>query len=302
MAEVYFYNRYNKSVEKENVMAGPAIKKLYSTKWGNIVEWALSNSSFPSKIVGEYYQSRFSKKLVKPFIDKFQIKTKDYRFGNLRAKEFHDSFKSFDDFFTRELVTSARTFTQDKRLLPAFAEGRYFATESIHDILKFPVKGVHLRVADLLPIPEASWFEQGPMLIARLCPVDYHRYHYPDDGTTFKSYRRFGKFHSVNPIALASKPDCFIKNERRISILHTDNFGYLAFIEVGALFVGAIDQVHLEHQPFKRGDQKGMFHFGGSTVIVIGEKNRWTPTVDLLEQSYNGLETYVRLGDVVATL
>ena len=302
MANVVFYNRYTKNIENESVMAGSAIDKMYSTKWGKTLEWILASSSLPSKIVGEYYQSGFSKKHIKPFIEKFHIKTKDFRFGNVRAKEFHDSFKSFDDFFTRDLVTSARSFTQDKKLMPAFAEGRYFATESIHDILKFPVKGNYLRVTDLLPIPEAPWFEQGPMLIARLCPVDYHRYHYPDDGTTHAAYRRFGKYHSVNPMALSSRPYCFIRNEKRISILHTENFGYLAFIEVGALFVGAIEQTHKETQPFKRGDLKGMFHFGGSTVIVIGEKNRWTPMADLLEQSYNGLETYVRLGDAVATL
>ena len=278
------------------------MEKMYSTWWGRSLEWLLSSSNFFSNIAGEYYQSPFSKKLIKPFIENYQIKTKDFRYGSVRTKEFHDSFKSFDEFFTRDLVTSARSFAQEKRLMPAFAEGRYFATESVHDILKFPVKGNFLRVSDLLPIEESSWFEQGPMLIARLCPMDYHRYHYPDDGTTYRSYHRFGKYHSVNPIALKFKPQCFIKNEKRISILHTVNFGYLAFIEVGALFVGSIEQCHNENNPFKRGDVKGLFHFGGSTVIIIGEKDRWTPSADLLEHSYNGLETFVRLGDIVASL
>lgn len=299
---VKYFNRYSNSIEIEKVMGGEAMKKIYGTWWGRIIEWILTSNNLFSNIVGEYYKSKFSKKKIKPFISDFNINTKDFRYGSIRTKEFHDSFKTFDEFFTRDLVTSARTFSVEKKLMPAFAEGRYFATESIHDILKFPVKGSFLRVKDLIPSEESIWFEQGPMLIARLCPTDYHRYHYPDDGTTYKSYQRFGRYHSVNPIALKYKPECFIKNERRVSILHTNNFGYLAFIEVGALFVGAIDQVHNENEPFKRGDLKGMFHFGGSTVIVIGEKDRWTPSSDLLEQSYQGLETFVKLGDTVATL
>ncbi len=299
---VKYFNRYNNTIEVEKVMAGESMEKIYSTWWGRIIEWILASSNVFSNIVGEYYKSGWSKKNIKPFIDEYQINTKDFRYGSIRSKEFHESFKSFDDFFTRDLVTSARTFVSDKKFMPAFAEGRYFATESIHDILKFPVKGSYLRVTDLIPTEEAAWFEQGPMLIARLCPMDYHRYHYPDDGTTYKSYQRFGRYHSVNPIALKYRPECFIKNERRISILHTVNFGYLAYIEVGALFVGAIEQVHKEQEAYKRGDLKGMFHFGGSTVIVIGEKDRWTPSPDLLEQSYKGIETYIKVGDIVASL
>lgn len=289
-------------METELVMAKDWMEKLYTTWWGRIIEWLLSSTNFFSNIVGEYYKSKFSQKDIKPFIETYNINIKDFRYGSVRAKEFHLSFKSFDDFFTRDLVTSARNFVAEKKLMPAFAEGRYFATESLHDIIKFPVKGTFLRVKDLMPFEEASWFEGGPMIIARLCPADYHRYHYPDDGTVYKSMHFFGKYHSVNPIALKYKPQCFIKNERRISIIHTVNFGYLAYIEVGALFVGSIEQMHKESTPFKRGDVKGMFHFGGSTVIIVGEKDRWTPSPDILSNSYKGIETYIRLGDSVATL
>lgn len=299
---VKYYNRQKGVVEEEKVMAGESMALMYSHWFGRFIEYILASTNLFSNIVGEYYKSKWSKKDIKPFIENYQINTKDFRYGSIRSKEFQDSFKSFDEFFTRDLILNARSFPIEKKLMPAFAEGRYFATESIHDILKFPVKGTYLRVKDLIPTEEASWFEQGPMLIARLCPMDYHRFHYPDDGTTYKSFHRFGRYHSVNPIALKHRPDCFIKNERRISILHSVNFGYLAYIEVGALFVGAIEQVHKENEPFKRGDLKGMFHFGGSTVILIGEKNRWTPSADLLEQSYKGIETFIKLGDTVATL
>lgn len=300
--DVKFFNRYTNKVESELVMAQGLMEKIYSNRFGRIIEWILSTINYFSNLVGEYYKSKWSKKDILPFIEKYHINIKDFRYGNIRAKEFDQSFKSFDDFFTRDLAPGARNFVAEKNFLPAFAEGRYFGTESLHDILKFPVKGQYLKVKDLMPMEESSWFESGPMLIARLCPSDYHRYHYPDDGTVFKSLHVIGNYHSVNPIALKYQPDCFIKNERRISILHTQNFGYLAYIEVGALFVGSIDQLHPETNPYKRGDVKGMFHFGGSTVIVIGEKDRWTPSPDILANSYKGIETYVRLGDSVASL
>jgi phosphatidylserine decarboxylase len=127
-------------------------------------------------------------------------------------------------------------------------------------------------VQDLIPSEEAVWFENGPMLIARLCPMDYHRYHYPDDGMTIKSYQRFGRYHSVNPIALKHRPECFIKNERRVSILHTVNFGHLAYIEVGALCVGAIEQVHVESEPFKRGDLKECFTLADQQSSLLVKK------------------------------
>jgi phosphatidylserine decarboxylase len=138
------------------------------------------------------------------------------------------------------------------------------------------------------------------LLLARLCPVDYHRYHYPDGGKTQKHYSIHGQYHSVNPTALRFKEDIFISNERRVSILETKNFGKLAFIEVGAVMVGKIVQTHDETKAFRRGQEKGYFLFGGSTVIVLGEPGLWTPSKDLLENTKNGIETYIQLGDAVA--
>ena len=106
-------------------MAGESMEKIYSTWWGRIIEWILASSNVFSNIVGEYYKSTWSKKSIKPFIDEYQINTKDFRYGSIRSKEFHESFKSFDEFFTRDLVTSARSFVNEKKFMPAFAEGRY---------------------------------------------------------------------------------------------------------------------------------------------------------------------------------
>lgn len=298
---ISIYHRYSKTMMPEMVMAGRWIRLMYSTKLGRLLEFFLSITSIPSKLVGKFYNSKMSCKKIAPFIKKYNINEQEFRLGSIRGKIFSESFSSFNEFFTREFQSDRRPFIQDTKYLSAPAEGRYFATESIHDILQFPVKGEFLRIHDLLPIPEAEMFIQGPLVIARLCPVDYHRYHYPDDGNTLKSYQRIGRYHSVNPMALKAKPNIFIKNERRISILETKHFGHIAFIEVGALFVGTIEQKHDERNSFMRGDLKGQFLFGGSTVILVGEKDRWIPSEDILEKSYNGIETFIKLGDAIAT-
>ena len=184
----------------------------------------------------------------------------------------------------------------------AFAEARYFGYEQVHDELRIPVKGNFLTAAKLLGNTKyAGEFEGGPLLLARLCPVDYHRYHYADAGETLENYRIHGKYDSVNPLALKYKQDIFIKNERRVSVVNTENFGKLAYIEVGATCVGKIVQTSDEKKPHLRGEEKGYFLFGGSTVIVLGEKGRWVPSQDILEHTQKGLETYVQLGDEVAS-
>ena len=105
---------------------------------------------------------------------------------------------------------------------------------------------------------------------------------------------------TVNRNALQSEPDILLRNERHINILKTQNFGLLGFIEVGALSVGRIVQVHPIDKPFKRGEQKSVFRFGGSAIVVFGEPGAWRPADDVLEKTSAGTETLLRLGEPVA--
>ena len=156
-------------------------------------------------------------------------------------------------------------------------------------------------VVDLLGrTPEKERFRNGPCLLARLCPVDYHRFHFPDSGSITHFHVETGKLHSVNPLALQKKPSLFLGNERQISVLQTRHFGLLAYVEVGALMVGKIVQSHPQERVFERGEEKGYFLFGGSTVIVYGEKGAWVPEADILEHTAQRREVLVELGQPVA--
>ncbi len=260
---------------------------------GRLLSQALVTWKAFSRLYGRLQDSSLSRLKIDPFVRKFGI----------AMEEFEDRpYRSFNDFFTRRFRTGSRTFVSTTHHLPAFAEGRYLAFNSVDETTRYPVKGLRLRVGELLgSTSQATPFLTGPLLIARLCPTDYHRFHYPDDGKTMDSWRIGGRLHSVNPVALQSEPNILLRNERRVSILQTKNFGKIAFVEIGALCVGKIVPTHADDKPFRRGDEKGYFLFGGSTVVILGETGRWKPEAELLKKTKEGLETFFKLGEKVAS-
>lgn len=131
----------------------------------------------------------------------------------------------------------------------------------------------------------------------RLAPVDYHRYHFIDGGVCGESRRIKGSYYSVNPIALETVVNVFCRNKREYSILHSENFGKILSVEVGAASVGSIVQTYIPGKKVDRGDEKGYFKFGGSTVLLFLEKNRAVIDRDILEQTQIGYETRVLAGE-----
>lgn len=243
-------------------------------------------------LIGLYQGSPLSKREIKPFIDKYHIDMSQF--------EDHD-YSSYDDFFIRKFKPGERAFPVPSGELGAFAEARYFGWEKFTAEQQFPVKGRSLNAEQMLGSAErARPFVDGPLIVARLSPVDYHHVHYPDAGRTLDRHKMGRRLWTVTWTAMQNKPDLYIENEREIQILETENFGRLAIVEVGALTVGRIEQVHPVDQAFQRGEQKSVFHFGGSAVVLFGEPGAWRPTDDLLEHTQEGVETLVKLGDTVA--
>lgn len=282
---------------EERIYGERGLRWLYGTAPGRLVAPLLSGPG-PSTLLGVYYDSRLSARNIDAFVRDYDVPMDEY---------VEEPWESFNAFFVRRFRHGARSFDPDPDRLPAFAEGRYLAFGRVTPDIEVPVKGAWLRAAAVLARgPDGGddrWverFDGGPLLLARLCPVDYHRYHYPDGGTTRAAWRVSGALHSVHPIALAARGDVLCTNERRVAILDTDRFGLLAYVEVGAFGVGRIVQTHPEGRRFERGDEKGRFRFGASTVMLFGEPDRWRPDDDLLERSARGEESLVRLGEAVA--
>lgn len=297
--EINFYNRVTQSVEKEKVYGDKMVEWLYQSNSGKALSHVICKAPV-SKLYGALQDTAWSKSKIAPFIKNFNIPMEDYL---PETQDTESPYSSFNQFFIRQFKAGKREFVQNVEEMAAFSEARYFGYSSVQDDEAIPVKGAYLLPKHL--ISNSQWentFQDGPLLLARLCPVDYHRFHYPDDGVILDDYRVAGLLHSVNPLALKSKQDILITNERHVTIVETKNFGKLAYIEVGAICVGKIVQSKLlvKGDSFKRGDEKGYFLFGGSTVIVIGEKGKWTPSADILEFTKKGMETYLHLGMSVA--
>ncbi|MBP9673721.1 MAG: phosphatidylserine decarboxylase [Bacteriovoracaceae bacterium] len=287
--DIFYYDRYSQSLQKENIYGEAFIRFLYESKAGHGLLWILTQKFF-SKLYGFYQNSFLSHSKIKPFIQKF----------NINMQEFEETpFKNFNQFFIRSFKIGQRPFMPAGQVLSAFAEGRYlaFANEAQQDFFK--VKGELLSFVDLLKPEYQSFFKRGPVLISRLCPVDYHAFHFPTDGRVLAHYTFKGKLDSVSPIALKNNPELFFTNEKQITILETPQFGKLAYIEVGALCVGKIIQT-FRQENFKKGDKKGHFLFGASTVILLGEPDKMILDTDIIQNSKNNRETFIKLGDSLA--
>lgn len=255
-------------------------------------QWLQSRRTY-DWLIAAYQNTRWSAREIQPFISKHKIDMSEFK---------PVQYRSFAEFFDREFRPGVRRFPAAPDQMGAFSEARYFAWRNIKPSQKFPVKGHSLSAARILGSEErAEPYIGGPVVLARLAPVDYHHNHYPDDGVTLDRASIGGPLWTVNWQALQHQEDILFRNHRNINILKTRHFGQLAFVEVGAMSVGRIKQVHALDRPFSRGNEKSVFKFGGSAVVVFGQAESWQPAADLIENTMMGRETLVRLGDVIAT-
>lgn len=269
--------------EKQNKL----LKKLYGCSLGRVVLKTLT-APCVSKAAGAFMDSRASKLLIKPFIKRSGIDTSQYVMCD---------FRSYNDFFTRLVKPDKRPVDYIPKHLISPCDSKLTA----HKISKnsiFRIKGSRYRVSDLLQNDFlAKRFCGGYCLIFRLEVDDYHRYCYIDNGTKTENTFIAGELHTVNPIAL-ERYNIYKRNCREYTVLHTENFGDVVQIEVGAMMVGRIVNNHGEAS-FVRGEEKGRFEFGGSTIVMLFGRDSISIDRDILCNSAEGIETVVKLGEKI---
>ena len=183
-------------------------------------------------------------------------------------------------------------------LIKPFILSHSIDMSQLNRLRTFLIKHTRYTVFSLLKNHVLSeQYTKGYIWVFRLCVDDYHRYIYVDGGKESRRFRIPGVFHTVNPAAGDRLP-VYKENTREYSILRSENFGEIIQMEVGAMFVGKI-----ENRPrtayVKRGEEKGNFAFGGSTVILMTKAGRVQPDKDILENSMRGIETKVKLGESI---
>lgn len=295
MSEIHYIDRQTKKIEKEHVYGKFFLHLIYGKHFYSAILRILllpfiAYFSFPSRLYGKFQKSRLSKFKVVPFIKKYQID----------ATEFLDpvgSFQSFNDFFIRKLKPSSRPITDGNDIAVLPADGRYLVFPNILRSDGFVVKGEKFTLETLIQNKtHAHKYHQGSMVIARLCPLDYHRFHFPCNNVPGPAQMIPGPLFSVNPIALKRNISFLAKNKRMITELHTKHFGIVLFIEVGATYVGSIHQTYQPEKHYAKGDEKGYFSFGGSCVIMLFEPFRIQFDQDLIDASNQRIEILGLMG------
>lgn len=261
--------------------------KLYTTLPGRILLRLLTTPAI-SKMAGSFMNSYLSKFIIEPFIKKNSIDMSDYKIEN---------WKCFNHFFTRNLRPGKRPVDMNPISLISPCDG-YLTAYNITPDSSFEIKNTSYSLSELLHNPSlASEYEGGLCLVFRLTPSDYHRYIYPDTGAKLKNISIPGVFHTVRPIAFEKYP-VFKTNSREYTILGTNNFDDVVFMEVGAMLVGKIVNYHQEYT-FTRGEEKGMFEFGGSTIIMLIKKDIALIDTEIKSASNRGEEYKVKMGESI---
>ncbi|MCR4610820.1 MAG: phosphatidylserine decarboxylase [Lachnospiraceae bacterium] len=261
------------------------LEKLYTTGFGlKILDIIIQ--PVISKIGGFIMSLPISKFFIKSFIKKNEIDMSQYEEVN---------YNCYNDFFTRKIKSGARSIDMDPAHLISPCDSK-LTVYDIDDNCILPIKGTNYNIFSLLRDRKlADKYRGGKALVFRLTVDDYHRYIYVDNGAKSSNRTVEGVFHTVNPIAASTFP-IYRENHREYTMLRTDNFGDVIQLEVGALMVGKIRNYHYIGK-VSRGEEKGYFEFGGSTIVVLLEKDKAVIDEDIINNTAKDIETRVLMGE-----
>lgn len=231
-----------------------------------------------------FLRSRLSKFMNKGYVKRNNISV---------TKEELASFRSYRDLFARTRVIGDIDMTPDHLISPCDS---WLSVYKIDEESRFSIKSSYYAIGDFLQDQDlAKNYIDGDCLIFRLCPSDYHHYHFIDNGHQGKNHYIEGTLHSVQPIACETYP-VYIKNRRSWCLMNTENFGPVIQCEVGALVVGGIVN-HKEDADFTKGEEKGHFELTGSTIVLLFEKDKIRLKDDLLKKLSENSEVKLNLAE-----
>lgn len=262
------------------------LRHLYNDRGGRLCLRVLV-SPWISKMAGRLLNTGFSARFVGDFVEKNRI--------DLSICE-KQKFSSWNDFFTRRLRQGERSVDEREKVLVSPCDGK-LSVYRIDKNSRFWIKDTEYTVEQLLRNKSlAERYLGGYALVFRLTVDDYHHFCYPADGKKSDNVVVPGIFHTVNPVANEVYP-IYRENAREYTLLKTEKFGTVLMMEVGAMMVGKITNVEKKSVSVKKGQEKGWFEFGGSTIILLLQHEKVRLDYDLIENTENGYETVVRMGE-----
>ncbi len=276
-------------MEIEQVYGESFLKWAYGNPLGKIALHTFVKRPAFSRWYGKRADDPSSRRKIAPFIADYGLDTSEFA-------DDPSSYRTFNEFFYRKLKPDARPIASSDAVFPA--DGRHLGFPDIDQIDGFFVKGQSFDIHALISDPAlSSRYVGGTLVLSRLCPVDYHRFHFPVSGIPGETRLINGPLFSVSPIALRRNLAYLWQNKRTVTPILTETFGTVLMMEIGATCVGSIHQTYQPNTPTQKGAEKGYFAFGGSSTITIFEPGKIKLADDLLENSARQIETYARMGD-----
>ncbi len=289
---IQFFNRYTGQIETEQVYGDSFLQWAYGNPLGKMSLHGLVKRSAFSNWYGRRMDQSSSRKKVKPFIEAFRLNTSEFA-------DAPERFRTFNEFFYRKLNPAARPIFSGNDAAVFPADGRHLGFHDISKATGIFVKGQVFDVKKLIQNEElAAKYLNGSMIISRLCPVDYHRFHFPMRGQASDIRLIPGPLFSVNPIALRQNIHIFTENKRAYCKINSPEFGDVLMFEIGATCVGSFAYTYLPGE-VEKGQEKGFFKFGGSSTILLFQHGKIRLDDDLLQNSAEQRELYAQMGDHV---
>ena len=291
---IRYFNRHTQTLETEQVYGEGFLRWTYGHPLGAIALAGLVKRPFFSAWYGRRMSTPESAARVAPFIARYGLNPAD--FADPPA-----SFRSFNEFFYRQLNPASRPIDPDESSAVFPADGRHLGFERASAIGAVFVKGQKFDLPALLGDADlAARYADGALVLSRLCPLDYHRFHFPTAGVPSETRLIEGPLFSVSPIALRKRLAYLWTNKRTITRLETQGFGTVLLLEIGATCVGTIHQTFTPGKSSAKGAEKGYFAFGGSSTLTIFEPGAVKLEADLVAHSSRQTELYAKVGSRMA--
>lgn len=293
---VEYHDRYSDEVRTESIYGESSLRWAYETSLGRLTTRAIVKRAVFSRFYGWLMSRPASREKIQPFIERYGIDPDEFRLAP-------GEFGSFNEFFHRELKPEARPvdLAPDHIVFPA--DGRHLGIPDLSRNDGFFVKGQRFDLESFLGDRVlAERYRRGAFVLSRLCPVDYHRFHYPAGGVPGLPEKIEGPLYSVNPIALRRNLDILATNRRFLTSLETASAGTILMVEIGATNVGSVIQTSAPGASVAKGAEKGYFQFGGSAIATIFEPERVALAPDLVENTARHRELYARMGDFLGAV
>ncbi len=294
MQNIHFIDRKSGELKQEIVPGENWLKWLYYKPLGKLALACVVKRKFLSQWYGKRMDAPGSTAKIADFVSQLEI-------DMTASRRPLDDFNSFNDFFIRQLKPESRPIDADPHHIVSPADGKILAFHDLSHLDSFFVKGQSFSLKSFLRKQDlVDQYREGTLVIIRLAPVDYHRFHFPADGSISESTSIQGDYYSVSPYAVRQRMQIYWENKREFSILRTSHAHDILMCEVGATMVGSIFQSYTPGSQVKKGQEKGWFSFGGSTNILLFEKGTVHIDPDILENTGKGYETSIHVGERIA--